>query len=73
MPLGRRAQRRDQHPEPVVQQVGEALRVEDSQPGRGQLQGERHAIKTSGDARHGGRVLRRDLEATVDGWCPLRQ
>ena len=73
MPLRRRTQRRDQHPEPVVQQVGEAPRVEDPQPGRGQFQRQRHAVKTAGDARHSGRVFRRDAEATVDGECPLRQ
>jgi hypothetical protein len=62
-----------QQPEPVVQAGRDLVRGQGAQPGRGQLDGQRHAVKRPADPGHRGRVGRGDLEARQHGTGPLGQ
>ena len=44
--------------EPVTKTSFDLLRGHGAQPGRGQLDGQRHAVERPADGRHGGRVVR---------------
>jgi hypothetical protein len=55
-----------QQAEPVVQPRRDLLRRHGAQPGRGQLDGQRHAVERAADPGHGGRVGHGDLESGQD-------
>ncbi|HEY6312793.1 MAG TPA: ATP-binding cassette domain-containing protein, partial [Streptosporangiaceae bacterium] len=52
-----------QQAEPVPEAGRDLLRGHGAQPGRGQLDGQRHAVERAADRGHRGRVVLRDLES----------
>jgi hypothetical protein len=71
MPGHRGAAAAGQQLEPVAQPGRDLLGGHGAQPGRGQLDGQRHAVERPADHGHGGRVVFGDLEAGHHGTGPL--
>jgi hypothetical protein len=59
--------------EPAVEAGRDLLRGHGAQPGRGQLDGQRHAVERTADPRHSGRVGLGETEPREDGAGPLDQ
>ena len=73
MPRHRGAASAGQQPEPVIEAGRDLLRGHGAQPGRGELDRERHAVESTADPGYGGRVDFGDLELGEDGAGSLDQ
>ncbi len=71
MPGRCRAGSADQHPEHVLQPLGQLLRGQDPHPGRGQLDGQRQAVQPPAYLHDGDGVVVGQPERRQHGLCPL--
>jgi hypothetical protein len=62
-----------EQPEPFIQQAGDLGRGQGRRPGRGQFDGQRHAVQAAADLDHRGRVGLRQSEAGAGPGGPLAE